>query len=121
MKITLTKLNIATYLRLDSQANWSSEGALALAEYLDNLDVEGTETEFNTETIRNNYEEYSSATQAVKEYLLDGVTRTEEESLEWLTLRTLVIQLKVGIIIQRIAKASETSSKRYSLWNRQKA
>lgn len=61
MKMTLNTHQIADLLHADSCANWSRAGALALAEYLEELeDSTGEEMELDTCALRCDFAEYSS-------------------------------------------------------------
>lgn len=61
MKLTLSTSHAASLLRADENANWTYAGALALVEYLEELE-EGTgeEIEFDTVAIRCDYSQYES-------------------------------------------------------------
>lgn len=59
MKKTLTTHDIANELHNDESAGWSWSGALALAEYLEELEAgSGEETEFDLVAIRCEFSEY---------------------------------------------------------------
>jgi len=61
MKMTLSTNQIATELKNDTCARWSWDGALALAEYLEELeDSTGEEMELDTCAIRCDFSEYNS-------------------------------------------------------------
>jgi len=69
MKTTLTTWQIADALKSDSNANWSHAGALALAEYLEEIEEStGEEIEFDVVAIRCDYSEFSSLQDWIAEY-----------------------------------------------------
>lgn len=106
MKKTLTKHDIARELHEDANANWSWTGALALAEYLDNLDEDcGTDTEFCKVAIRCDFAQYDSALDAAAEYGFEpdpdqDEDEKEESALEYLRDNTQVIEFDGGVIVQ---------------------
>lgn len=61
MKKTLTTYDIADALCADKYANWSRAGALALAEWLEEMEEStGEETELDVVAIRCDFSEYES-------------------------------------------------------------
>ena len=69
MKETLTTHEIACKLREDENAAWSFDGALALAEYLEELEADtGTEMEFDRVAIRCDFSEHESLQEWAKDY-----------------------------------------------------
>jgi hypothetical protein len=59
MKMTLSTYAVADLLLADNNANWSRAGALALADYLEEIESEtGEEMEFDRVAIRCDYSEY---------------------------------------------------------------
>tara|TARA_R110000868_G_scaffold181762_2_gene422708 strand:- start:1308 stop:1682 length:375 start_codon:yes stop_codon:yes gene_type:complete len=69
MKTTLNTYDIANALMQDDNANWSYNGAKALAEYLDELEQDlGEELELDVVAIRCDYSEYSSLEAFATEY-----------------------------------------------------
>ena len=69
MKQTMTTYDIADELRRDENANWSPAGALALAEYLEELEADtGEEMEFDRVAIRCDFSEYKSLREWAEEY-----------------------------------------------------
>ena len=106
MKNTLTVSDIADALRNDDNAVWSYAGAVALAEYLDNLDEEtGEETELDIVAIRCDFSEYGSAAEAYTQQTGDepdgdDEDEKEENALKYLQDNTTVIEFKGGIICQ---------------------
>ena len=106
MKETLTTNEIARKLREDENAGWSYAGALALAEYLEEVDREGEqEMEFDRVAIRCDYSEHTSATEAAGDYGWEPVKDNDEEQNETAALgflhgSTAVIEFDGGVIIQ---------------------
>ena len=111
MKATLSTSQAADLLKADSNARWSRSGALALVEYLEELESNTeTEIEFDAVAIRCEYAEYASALEAAldqgfePETDLDGEGEEGEEdkednALAWLQYRTQVIEFEGGVII----------------------
>lgn len=111
MKQTLTTYEVANLLRNDENANWSYEGALALAEYLERAEEDcGEEWEFNRVDIRCDWSEYATATECAGDYGWewcndDELTVEEEEeakeesALRYLHGRTTVIEFSGGVIV----------------------
>lgn len=106
MKQTLTVSNIIDALLEDKNAGWSYPGAVALAEYLDNLDEEtGEETELDVIAIRCEFSEFSSAAAAYEQQTGDepdgdDEDEKEENALAYLHDNTTVIEFNGGIICQ---------------------
>lgn len=106
MKNTLTVSDIADALRDDDNAGWSYAGAVALAEYFDNLDEEtGEETELDVVAIRCEFSEYGSAAEAYEQQTGDepdgeDEDEKEENALKYLQDNTTVIEFDGGIICQ---------------------
>ena len=107
MKTTLTTHEIATALKRDDNANWSYNGARALAEYLEAIEEDtGEEMEFDVVALRCDFTEYSSAVDAIDEFDHDvdldagDDDEKEEAALSWLRWRTQVIEFDGGVIIQ---------------------
>jgi hypothetical protein len=117
MKITLNTYQIADELKRDTNARWSYNGSLALAEYLEQYQADnGEEMELDLCSIRGEFSEYGSPLEAALEYdwrheasILDDDDNlrdhddVEEEdnqkALEWLKGRTQVIEFEGGIIV----------------------
>ena len=106
MKITLTVSNIIDALWNDKNAGWSYAGAVALAEYLDNLDEKtGEKTELDVVAIRCEFSEYNSAAEAYEQQTGDEPEGDDEEeqeknALAYLQDNTTVIDFEGGIICQ---------------------
>ena len=84
MKITLNTLQIADQLKNDSNANWSYNGAKALAEHLEEYEEStGEELELDVCSIRCDFSEYSSLLDWAHDYFSNaleelGFDETEE-------------------------------------------
>jgi len=69
MKITLNTYQIADELKRDTNARWSYNGSLALAEHLDQYDSDnGEDTELDLCSIRGEYSEHSSLLEWARDY-----------------------------------------------------
>jgi hypothetical protein len=99
---TLTTYDIADRLLRDSNACWTRAGALALAEYLQELeDSTGETMEFDAVAIRCDFAEYPSAVDAHND-ITSGHDLTEDEeetALERLREIGQVIVFNGGVII----------------------
>ena len=81
MKKTLTTYEIAQELLQDSNANWSRAGAVALAEYLQELeDNTGNEMEMDIVAIRCDYSQYDSLESWADDYF-GGDAKTVADAL----------------------------------------
>ena len=106
MKTTLTVSNIVDALLKDENAGWSYAAAKALAEYFDNMDEEtGEETELDPVSIRCEFSEYGSASEAYEQQTGDepdgeDEDEKEENALKFLQDNTTVIEFGGGIICQ---------------------
>jgi len=70
MKITLNTYQIADELKRDTNARWSYNGSLALAEHLDQYDSDnGEDTELDLCSIRGEYSEHSSLLEWARDYI----------------------------------------------------
>ena len=99
MKQTISTREAANILFNDEYGGWSYQGALAMAEYLEQYEEDtGEELEFDPVAIRCDFGEYESALEAAQDYT-DSIG-TEKEALEYLEDRTSVICFDGGIIIQ---------------------
>ena len=120
MKITLSTYQIADELKQDKNAAWSYNGALALAEYLNQHDADnGEDTELDLCSIRGDFSEHSSLVEWAREYF--GATNmvgefsiessedeedidpagTEAKIREYIQDRTQVIEFTGGIIVSQ--------------------
>jgi hypothetical protein len=69
MKLTLNTRQVASYLAADKDANWSYSGALALAEYLEEMEEStGEEIELDVCAIRCEYSESASLQAWLSDY-----------------------------------------------------
>jgi hypothetical protein len=113
MKETLTTGNAASRLYEDGNAGWSYAGARALVEYLEELEDEIGEIEFDVVALRCEYTEYGSAEEAVEACNSDDYEDLKEQSdgdaddlkelcMEYLQKHTTVILIPEsdGVIIQ---------------------
>lgn len=112
MKATLSTSQAADLLKADTNASWSRSGALALVEYLEELESDTeTEIEFDAVAIRCDYSEHDSALQAAIEQGFEPNPNLGEEdqseedkeadALSWLQDQTQVIEFEGGVIIAR--------------------
>jgi hypothetical protein len=77
MKETLSTHEVAHKLREDENANWSYAGALALAEYLEQLEEDcGGEWEFDRVAIRCDFSEYKGLREWAEDYF-GGIMKWE--------------------------------------------
>lgn len=109
MKKTLTTYEIAHELFQDKNANWSYNGAFALAEYLDEYEEStGEELELDVVAIRCDFAQYDSLQEWASEYGLDCIDlgvesddddETKEEAIrEYIQERGQLIEFDGGII-----------------------
>ena len=94
MKKTLSTYEVAELLLADEYANWSYDGAKALAEYFEEYEEEtGTEIEFDRVAIRCDYNEYDSLEDVLADYSKADIDELREY--------TEVIEVSNGHIIIR--------------------
>ena len=112
MKKTLTTSEIAHELFQDENANWSYNGAYALANYLQELEEDlGESIEFDRVAIRCDFSEYESLQEWASEYGLDCIDlgvesddddETKEEAiLEYIQDHGQVIGFDGGVIVSQ--------------------
>lgn len=107
MKKTLSTNEVADLLRADENAGWSYAGALALAEYLEDMERDlGEEHEFDAVKVRCEFAEYASATEAAADYSFEPPEDADEDevekaALDYLRDNTQVIEFDGGITIQQ--------------------
>lgn len=112
-------IKLDCYTFVDRMAeDFSREAALALFDWLEELEAGGEEQEFDRIAIRCEFSEYPSATEAAQDhgweveadmYDADDNERdadeieeeNEEAALKWLNRRTSVIEFDGGVIIQQ--------------------
>jgi len=112
MKKTLNTNQIADALRADDNANWSYNGARALAEYLEEYEENaGQEMELDVVAIRCDFSEYASLRAWAGEYFADwrdelslpeGMAGEEEEDdaiREYIRDHGDVIEFDGGVIV----------------------
>jgi hypothetical protein len=113
MKMTLNTYQIADALKNDSNANWSYQGSLALAEHLEEYEEStGEEIELDACAIRCDYSEYSSLLDWANDYFSNaleelGFDETEENDddevdskiREYIQDHGQLIEFKGGIIV----------------------
>ena len=109
MKITLSTSQVADRLLNDDNANWSWEGAQALAEFLEDQENDlGEELEFDVVAIRCDFHEYDDTTEALKNLVhkddVDEMVRqlNEDEATdeEWHQAAIELLEEHVSIILQ---------------------
>lgn len=72
MKMTLSTNHAASLLNEDENANWTHAGALALVEYLEEMEEEsGEEIEFDVVAIRCDFSQYDSLQEWAHDYFSD--------------------------------------------------
>lgn len=119
MKTTLTTYQIADALESDDNANWSHAGALALAEYLEELEADtGEEMELDIVAIRCDFSEYANLQEWVSEHFgsgshtadtfglnMDGETSQEDDDeinekiRQYIQDRAQLVEFDGGIIV----------------------
>ena len=107
--------DVAHELSGSKDNGFTYRGALALAEYLETLEEDtGEKIELDVVALRCEYDEYTSAYEAMQQYqpedmplmgeegddLTEIAEKEEAEALRWLEERTTVIPFDGGIIIQ---------------------
>lgn len=114
MKKSLSTYEAADLLRNDLNANWSSAGAFALVEYLEELeDSTGEEMEIDVVAIRCDFSEYSSLLEWAEEYFADEtqardsmgidletpMDEAEDEIRDYIQDRGTLIEFDGGVIV----------------------
>jgi hypothetical protein len=117
MKMTLNTHQIAEALKNDTNARWSYNGSLALAEHLEEYEEStGEEMELDTCAIRCDFYEYESALEAATDKgwepeasILDDdgnirpddevADENEELALKWLQRDYQIIEFDGGVIV----------------------
>lgn len=105
MKLTINARYAASILSENPENGFSYAGALALCEYLEELeDSTGGEIEFDAVGIRCDWSEFETALEAANEYGfepdqdLDAEER-EESALEWLQDQTQIVEIDSGGVV----------------------
>jgi len=102
---TLSTGQAADLLCADAYAKWDRLAALALVEYLEELEGEtGTPIEFDAVAIRCDYSEYESALEAATEFGFEADEDEDEDeregsALAWLQDQTQVIEFEGGVVV----------------------
>ncbi len=106
MKQTLSTYQVANALKSDDNSNWSYAGALALAEWLEDLEQDtGEEIELDVVAIRCDFAEYDSLLDWADEYGadLDESPECDDERdemiREYINDRGFLIEFEGGIIV----------------------
>jgi hypothetical protein len=112
MKTTLTTSQIVNALGADKNANWSYQGASALAEYLEEIEGDtGEELELDVVAIRCDYSEHPSLHAWADDYFADwrnalslpeGMAGAEEEEdaiREYIREHGDLIEFEGGVIV----------------------
>jgi len=98
MKISLSTHQAADLLLSDSYANWSPTGALALAEYLEELEYDsGEELILDLVAIRCDFTEYKSLDDFVLQFEAAGADG--QDVLEYIRDHGTLIEFDGGIIV----------------------
>ena len=112
MKKTMTQYDIAEELMNDINANWSRNGAFALAEYFEQLEDDlGESIEFDAVAIRCDFSQYESLQDWASEYGLDCIDlgvesddddKTKAEAIrEYIQERGQLIEFDGGVIVSQ--------------------
>ena len=113
MKITLNTYQIADELKRDTNARWSYNGSLALAEYLEEYEADsGDEMELDTCAIRCDFSEHSSLqdwahdyfSNALEELGFDETAENDDDKIdakirEYIQDHGTLIEFDGGVII----------------------
>lgn len=101
MKNQINTSDIVNALLGDENADWTYNGALALAEWLEAYEEDtGAEMEFDRVALRCDFNEYKTALEAAKEYLsTEEIDNLEESALEYLRDNATVIEFDGGVIV----------------------
>lgn len=102
MKMTLSANHAASILAGNPDNGFSYPGALALCEYLEEMEYDtGEEIEFDAVGIRCEWSEFETALEAAMEYGFKpdqdhDEDEREESALEWLRDKTQVVEIDSG-------------------------
>jgi len=107
MKKILTSHEVANELLHDKNAGWSRFGALALAEYLEDIEQEtGEEVELDIVALRCDYSEHASLLAWALDYFggescaLESLPSLEDESIrDYISERATLIEFSSRIIV----------------------
>lgn len=107
MKTTLSTQEAAELLQNDTYAGWSRAGAIALVEYIEQLEADtGTELEFDRVALRCDFTEYESLVEWADAYGADLVEAPEDDDDErdeairdYIQARGVLIEFDGGVIV----------------------
>jgi hypothetical protein len=110
MKDTLTTNQAAHIILSDDNANWSYAGAMALSEYLEQVEDDcGIEIEFDRVAIRCDFSEFASLEDWAKDYFSDWIVdldidvnevwTTDDKIREYINERGQLIEFDGGVIV----------------------
>lgn len=105
MKMTLSANHAASILSGNPENGFSYAGALALCDYLEELEEDtGEEIEFDAVAIRCDWSESPSAFEVAEEYGFQSdpnhdVDEREESALEWLRDQTQIVEFDDGVVV----------------------
>ncbi len=99
MKTTVSFYSFREQFRIQGRDSQFSAPALAaLFDHLEEIESDtGTEIELDVVALCCTYAEHDSAVDAAKEYGWDG--SDEDEALDWLRDRTVVVEFSGGVVI----------------------
>ena len=107
MKITLGTNDIVDYLLDDAPKAWTRSGARAMAEWLQEMEIEsGFEMEFDAIEIRTTYDEYRSVSEAAGEYgwepeEFDFYPQQDAAARQYLEKNTDICVFASGVIVRK--------------------
>ena len=105
MKMTLSTYDIADALKSDTNANWSYNGAKALAEYLEECEESsGEEMELDVVAIRCDFSEHGSLREWADDYGYEYDHGDEDDDIaaeirEYITDHGRLIEFDGGVIV----------------------
>lgn len=103
MKLTINARYAAAILSGNPDNGFSYAGALALCDYLEELeDSTGEDIEFDTVGIRCDWSEFDTALEAATEYGFEpdpDHDNAEESAIEWLRDQTQVVEIDSGGVV----------------------
>lgn len=105
MKLTINARYAASILSENPENGFSYAGALALCDYLEEMeDSTGEEIEFDVVAIRCDWSEFETALEAATEYGFEpdadlDEDEVEESALEWLMDQTQAVEFDGGVVV----------------------
>lgn len=107
---TLSTYEIADELKNDEYGGWSHCGAMAMAEYLEEIEDEDSPMEFDRVAIRCDFTEYEDLQEWAKDYFTDWIKdldiepeleedEIEEKIREYINDHGILIEFDGGIIV----------------------